>query len=423
MTTLITTIGNTEYTETTYCFSDQSCYRTCYVAEAIACIKNVDQVVFLMTEQACAKHWEKLQERFHSLEPVISITKRDIPDGKNETETWQIFDALVDTVPANSQVIFDITHAFRSIPLFVLLAALLLRKAKQVEIQGLYYGMYQKNEIETPIIDLTPAVRLIDWLTATDKFISTGSAVELGGLLRTVHQDFYRSQKLIKDVHKPTKLQNFGRVIQDVSRSIELIRPVHLLREDLPKLIKHSTPELEQEIGVFSKPFGLMLEQVRQSYIPLALSHANASAMEQIYKQFLLLQWYVEKQFTIHALLMAREWVVSALCLLDGREDYRKREHREQIENQLNAIRFGKDHPGSNLTITAHITDVKTLVDFWSRLGDYRNDIAHVQMNESPLDSQALERFALNELIPTLQSLFPSLTQLPELEVVNSNRC
>jgi hypothetical protein len=56
-------------------------------------------------------------------------------------------------------------------------------------------------------------------------------------------------------------------------------------------------------------------------------------------------------------------------------------------------------------------------------LGDYRNDIAHVQMNESPLNSQSLERFALKDLVPTLQSLFPSLTQSPQLEEVDSNHC
>jgi len=333
-----------------------------------------------------------------------------------------LFEILVDSIDPQDQIIFDITHAFRSIPVLVLLGATLLRKAKNVEIQGLYYGLYRGEASESPIVDLTPALCLLDWLTATDKFITTGSSVDLGNLLDKVQQDFYRPQKLAMDMQKPTKLQNFGRAIHNVSRSIELIRPMHLLQEDLPKLIRHSTPELEQEIGVFSKPFGLMLEQVRQSYMPLALSNANADKKEEIYRQFLLLQWYVEKQFTVHALLMAREWVVSALCLLDGRDKYLEREHREAVEKQLGKM-IDYQNPTLKQPIASHVKDAKALANFWSQLTQYRNDIAHVQMNESPLNSQALEKFVQEKLVCTLQSLFPSLTQSPQLEEVDSNHC
>ena len=140
-----------------------------------------------------------------------------------------------------------------------------------------------------------------------------------------------------------------------------------------------------------------------------------------IYKQFLLLQWYGDKQFTVHALLMEREWVISPLCILEGCGDYRKWEHREPIENQLNLLRFHKNNPAPNQPIMTHLADVKALADFGGRLGDYRNDIAHVQMNESPLNSQALEKFALGDLLPTLPCLFPSLTRTPELETGDSN--
>jgi len=418
--TLLTTIGTGDYKETIYYFADQKASKTRYVAQALCQIFPIEKVIILLTSEARQKHWESLQS---CLPPTVQVQDRHIPSLETEEAIWRIFETLVDSIDPQDQIIFDITHTFRSIPVLVLLGAALLRKAKNVEIQGLYYGLYRSEASESPIVDLTPALRLLDWLTATDKFITTGSSVDLGNLLDTVQQDFYRSQKQAMDVQKPTKLQNFGRAIHNVSRSIELIRPIHLLQKDLPKLIRHSTPELEQEIGVFSKPFGLMLEQVRQSYMPLALSNANADKKEEIYRQFLLLQWYVEKQFTVHALLMAREWVVSALCLLDGRDDYRQRQHREQIENQLNSIRFGKHHPDLDITISAHVENVKTLVDFWGRLGDYRNDIAHVQMNESPLNSQALEKFVQEKLVCTLQSLFPSLTQSPQLEEVDSNHC
>ena len=418
--TLLTTIGTSKYQETIYYLANQKAPRTRYVAQAFCRIFPIEKVIILLTPEARKEHWESLKS---CLPPTVQVQDCNIPSVETEEVIWNLFETLVDSIDPQDQIIFDMTHAFRSIPVLVLLCAALLRRAKNVEIQGLYYGLYRSEAAESPIVDLTPALRLLDWLTATDKFITTGSSIDLGNLLKTVHRDFYRSQQPARGNLRPVNLQNFGRAITAVSRSIELIRPISLAQEDLPKLIHESTDELSQEVGIFAKPFGLMLEQVRQSYMPLALSHTNANAKEQIYRQFLLLQWYVEKQFTVHALLMAREWVVSALCLLDGREDYRQREQREQIENQLNSIRFGRNYQESNPPITAHVENVKALADFWGRLGDYRNDIAHAQMNESPLDSQALEKFALNELVPTLRSLFPSLTQASQLEGSDSSQC
>ena len=411
MSLLITTVGTTQYQETTYSFSEELRYTTCYVAEAVARLKPVDQVVFLLTPKARAAHWEKLQSCFSAIEKPVEIAACDIPEGQTEAEIWQIFDVLVDAVPAHAQVIFDITHAFRSIPILVLLGAAFLRIAKNVQIQGLYYGLYVSGQTETPIIDLTPALSLLDWLTATDQFIATGSAVQLGALLQTVHQDFYRLRKPGKDEPKPVLLQKFGSAIQDVSRSIELIRPISLIERDLSKLIRQSTTALAQEVGIFAKPFGLLLEQVQQSYISLALATEKATVKEKIAKQFLLLEWYVERRFTVHALLLAREWVVSAFCVLTGRDDYCKRDHRVEMEKQLNAIAHRYDgHDGEPpQPIEAYVADVQALATFWSRLGTYRNDLAHVQMNEAPLRSQALEHFALTELLPTLRCLFPEL--------------
>ncbi|MFS8924894.1 TIGR02221 family CRISPR-associated protein, partial [Synechococcus sp. B60.1] len=316
------------------------------------------------------------------------------------------------SIEPNTRLFFDITHAFRSIPLLVLLGAALLRKAKNVEIQGLYYGLYRPGQAETPIIDLTPALRLLDWLTATDKFISTGSALELGQLLDRVQRDFYRQQKPGKGDPRPTRLQSFGQAIRDISRSLELVRPVSLLEDDLPRLQKHSTQELAEEVGQFAKPFGLLLQSIQDSYSQLALpADQKEDPRAQVQKHFQLLRWYVEKRFTTQALLLAREWVVSALCLCEGIQDYRRREARQGIEQQLGSL-IQQAEPAQFLPpIAAHVPDVQQLADLWSRLSQYRNDVAHVQMNPEPLPSEALESFVLRDLLPRLEALFPELTR------------
>ncbi len=423
--TLLTTLGTSDYSETVYCFGERRAEKTCYVAKALCQLFEIDRIILLLTEEARAKHWSRLQE---NLPPQVEKVAKAIPEGKTEAETWEIFDVLVDSIEPNTRLHFDITHAFRSIPLLVLLGAALLRKAKSVEIQGLYYGLYRPGQAETPIIDLTPAIRLLDWLTASDKFISTGSAVELGQLLDTVQRDFYRQPRPGKGDPRPTRLQSFGQAIRDISRSLELVRPVSL-QEDLRKLQRHSTQELAEEVGQFAKPFGLLLQSIQNSYSQLALpADKKEDPQAQVQKHFQLLRWYVEKRFTTQALLLAREWVVSALCFCEGIQDYRGREARQGIEHQLGSLipreeQLLGDLPATGSLIqhqeqlqslppiAAHVPDVQQLAKLWSRLSEYRNDVAHVQMNRDPLSSEALESFVLRDLLPKLEALFPELTR------------
>lgn len=406
--TLLTTLGTSPYSETVYVFGERKADRTRYVAKALCQLFDIERVIVLLTQEAHDTHWKHLQD---CLPPHVEKIAKAIPEGKTEAETWQIFDVLVDSIEANTRLLFDITHAFRSIPVLVLLGAALLRKAKNVNIQGLYYGLYLKDQQETPIIDLTPALRLLDWLTATDKFISTGSALELGQLLDTVQRDFYRQPKLGKRDPKPIRLQNFGQAIRNISRSLELVRPVSLLEDDLLRLQRHSTQELAEEVGQFAKPFGLLLQSIQDSYSQLALPADRATdAKAQVQKQFQLLRWYVEKRFTTQAILLAREWVISALCLCEGLPNYRQREARQEIEHQLGSLIPREDQPQAPPDIAAHVPDVQKLANLWSRLSQYRNDVAHVQMNLDPLNSEALESFVLQDLLPGLEELFPKLT-------------
>ncbi len=408
--TLLTTIGTGDYKSIRYVFEDRVADSTRYIAQALCQIFEIQKVIILLTPEARTRHWESLQA---CLLPTVEIQNREIPSGETEAEIWTLFDTLVDSIDPADEIIFDITHAFRSIPMLVLLGAAFLRKAKNVRIQGLYYGLYRQEGSHSPIVDLTPALRLLDWLTATDKFIATGSALELSELLKTIQGDFYRHRTPTKDENtpRPTTLQNFGAVIKNISRSIELVRPVSLIEEDLPRLQRQSTDQLTYEVGEFAKPFGLLLQSIQENYTQLALPPESAQDERlQIQKQFQLLKWYVDKQFSTQAILLAREWVVSALCICEGIRNYRERVYREAIEHQLGSMTGKGDSPSLNQPIASHVSDPQQLSAFWSKLTEYRNDVAHVQMRKSPLPGETLEEFALTRLLPDLHSLFPALT-------------
>lgn len=405
---LLTVLGTGKYEETCYVWKDQQA-KTRYVAEALCEFFQPSKVTVFVTEEAKAMHWNGLQEK---LGDRFSVNDVLIPSGKSEAEVWQIFEKVVCSVEQNSSIIFDITHAFRSIPLLVLLAAAFLKKARNVEIEGVYYGAFEVNREQPPIFDLTPAIKLLDWLTATDKFINTGSSLELGQLLSTIQRDFYRNNNQKQSEIRPTRLLSFGERIQAISRSIELIRPIDLMNETA-RLQNTNTSQLESEIGIFAKPFELLLSQIQQDYGQFArLNNELNTPLIELKKQFILLQWYVNKKFSSQAILLGREWLISALCIADGIIDYREHERREIIEKQLNKMKGANGN--LEQPIANYVIDARKLANFWSTLADYRNDIAHAQMRRTNLSASTLQNYVENILTQELLELFPQFTSSEE---------
>ncbi|WP_017295915.1 TIGR02221 family CRISPR-associated protein [Geminocystis herdmanii] len=402
---LLSFLGTGKYELTSYTWQDQQ-YETEYVIEAIASFMKVKEIKVFTTKEATKAHGEQLRNKINN---KFKLSYIEIPSGTEEDDLWKLFDKVVESVEKDSEIIFDITHAFRSIPVIVLLAAAFLEKARNVNIKGVYYGQYNKEKNESPIFDLTPAIKLLDWLTATDTFINTGSSQKLGQLLADIQIDFFKSGKAKKEEIKPNKLRNFGSAIATISENIEFIRPVELL-ESAQKLKRMSGKEIREEVGIFAKPFELIIDKIEQDYAQFAIEKSAESDYQLIIKKhYLLIKWYVEKGLGTQAILLSREWLVTTLAILEN-TNYLDKDERKNIENQLNAI-SGNNPDRLKLyeqKITKHVADIKQLDDTWSQLGRNRNNIAHCQMNAEQFSSKILHQYA-QKLPQILADLFPQL--------------
>jgi len=406
---LLTFLGTGVYHSTTYVWKDQE-KLTEYVVAALAEFFTVDTVQVFLTTEARTKHWEAFQKG------VPQAKEIPIPSGQTEDELWQIFEAVVNSVEPGETIILDVTHSFRSIPLFVFLAGIYLQKARNVTIAGVYYGAYERDRERSPIFDLTPTLKFADWLTATDKFLNTGSAKELGQLLSTIQQDFYRKGRQNQEQVPPKSLRQFGDRIQAISDSIELVRPLKLM-EETASLERISYDTLQQEVGTFAQPFSLLLDRIQADYSQFALTNPrNANSKEALAKQFDLLCWYVDKSLSTQAILLSREWIVSALCVSLER-DYLQKSEREFVEQSLNQlVEWAKDKDGNPKPTVADplesvVANLEDLSKLWSQLRDMRNDLAHTEMRLNSLSASDMTKFVQRDLLTRLQELFGYLIQ------------
>jgi CRISPR-associated DxTHG motif protein len=338
---LITFLGTTDYEEVEYRWHDLS-KPTKFVQEALVRWLQPETTCVLLTEGARARHWNELSQRLQGHTQIVEV---GIPDGKSEEELWRIFAAISKAVQEGDEIVFDITHGFRSLPMIALLTIAYLKQVKGVKVQHVVYGVYEKGKHEAPILDLTPFANLLDWLAAAKMFMATGDSSELGRLIQEVQNDAYRNRGAYGE-NLPRALKNFGMALEEVSNDLLLARV-----PNLPKSVINLSEKQKRasaEVSDWTPPLTLLLDKIATAYAPFQDDSLSTQAA--------LIRWYFKHNHIMQAMTLAREWVVSYHLHKEGR-DWRSRKEREQMEKRL----------GDSLQQDS----------LWSKIAEIRNDLAH----------------------------------------------
>ena len=165
---------------------------------------EIDKIVIFVTKEAKEANWlDKesnmgLQSQLLKEFPPDKIKPVDIPSGNNAEEISTIFDAIYDSILEKDEIIFDITHSFRFIPMLALVVMNYARNMKNARIRNIFYGNFlgkcQFNGIEyAPLMDLTVYNDILEWTNAANTFIKYGNVGEIKKLREEDRQKRIRS--------------------------------------------------------------------------------------------------------------------------------------------------------------------------------------------------------------------------------------
>lgn len=101
---------------------------------------------------------------------------RLIPFGRTSDEQADILRVLDRTVGRGDEVVLDVTHGFRHLPMLEMLSSFLLRHVKNVGTVALYYGA-----LDMPGIDGVKTVVRLDALSDLEKWIEAVAVLESSG--------------------------------------------------------------------------------------------------------------------------------------------------------------------------------------------------------------------------------------------------
>ncbi len=265
-------LGTADYLPCNYLLNGREINNVRFVQEAIASLlckdwTEEDRIVIFLTEDACSRNWtdnsqidpngkilqrEGLKSRLESLNLKAEIHQKDVPNGQSESEIWEIFDIVFNQINSDDEVIFDITHSFRSLPLLVTIILNYARILKKIKIRGMYYGAFEslgtlhdvkKIDIEdrnAPIFDLTSFIYLFNWTSAIDDFLTYGDAKDINLLTNEEMAAILKDTKG-KDIGAQN-LQKLGVQLNKFSELIQTSRGLSIIRNfdfnNLMELIK-----------------------------------------------------------------------------------------------------------------------------------------------------------------------------------------
>jgi CRISPR-associated Csx2 family protein len=326
----LSTLGTNVYLEGIYRFQDLLSTITPFVQEALItslCREWTasDRVVIFCTEEATRKNWldrsesnrhgnfpSGLKSRLEQLSLSAAIVRVPIPGGASEAEIMEIFQIVADVLGVKDEVILDITHSFRSLPLLHGVILNYAKVLKSIRVAGIFYGAFETlgrledvkkipvQERISPIFDLTPYDALLDWARAVDDFVRYGSTKSV--------------QDLVTKKIGPILRETQGR--EDTAKGLrELLNRLHPMAmriltarlQDIENFTSLEEQVSELKGQTLLPPLNPLLDLIAQKTQPFA-------APSQEEKGFAAVEWCITHNLIPQGYTLLQETIVSGLC-------------------------------------------------------------------------------------------------------------
>ena len=390
---------------------------------------------------------QSLKEEFHN----TSFELVTIPDGDNEEEIWEIFDSIYQNINENEEIIFDITHSFRSIPMIVMAVINYTKLMKNCELWGIYYGAYEASVIEenskiAPVFDITAYNEIMEWANAVDsysrfgdmkaikylyeknrkKYVSAKEKKEWKGLEEIIDNmeglsdalhtcrgaDTYSLENVKSQDKRKCSIGNAYAALKGSlnrnkeSEKYKAIRPLYPLLEKAAEDFSRFDKKNNYEIGLETVRWSIDNEMIEQGY----------TALEETIKTFLCYKYDIDERFE-----ETRGWVDAViLSMFFYRGDkYKDNEYDQTYLDSL--FRFITEENGKSSEIYRKLSDEdkskwkymimhvpNSFSEISQKVKSFRNDINHFGFRKNPQKPELLKKKLkdyYNELVSAINSM------------------
>lgn len=358
------------YRKAKYHFADGTEYESSFVAQALRSFYGIDRLILVGTVKSM---WEEVYltfaenpdddyysnlgnycEKANHKSPLVLPEKEKLeasigPDSKvvliqyglTEEEikkNAEIILGIEQYLKKGDELYVDITHSFRSLPLFLMNTLIYLQNvsSKQISVKHITYGMLDvSRELGyAPVVELNSIMKMNEWITGAYSFQNFGNA--------------YQIAQLIGDESQKKRLEKFS----------DLMNLNHLAGIEKQKQELSSFKNAE-----YSTPFAKMLVE------PIVMSFINSfNTKTHSEFQLRLAQWHFDHKNYGSSYIALIEAIVTYVCEQNDL-DWGELSNRSAVRSALN----GKTVPSQYKSVT------QLLFKIYKGTNIIRNAIAHTK--------------------------------------------
>ena len=163
--------------------------------------------------------------------------------GINEAQIQENIDIILGLrayLKDGDEIVVDITHSFRSLPLLIMQLILYLKQinSPKVTVSHVYYGMLDiiRDLHYAPVVDISSMIRLSDWITGVFTFKLNGSSAQATKLLK--EEGGMSAASLLGKFSNVLSLNDMGQLQQQVQELSSIKYPSEMARLALEPTVK-----------------------------------------------------------------------------------------------------------------------------------------------------------------------------------------
>jgi len=399
----ISILGTNDYLECLHKFPDGevSTDPVKYVQEDL--INNIckdwtedDEIRIYLTEEAKKRNWFDnghsgregkaitnlgLKSRIDSLQLKAKVLSYSIKEGFNEAEIWEIFQSIYDSFKENEEVIVDITHSFRSLPMLLITLLNFAKQVKKIRVLGIYYAAFENlgpiqkvKEIPVaqriaPVLDLTSFSNLQEWTNATYDFINNANINLMKSLVKHSSKQSTVKDPIVK--YFPTRvLDRIEKLINNIAlcRGKELIKfNFTELKNDLNELknkeinqtFKILIDEISNKISNFNNDYQILVINLSEWCLQHRLFQQTITLLQEFSISLVLNDLNLQTSYKSNRNLVSQAFRIKSQKIKEEEWNEPAFSNKDLIKEIFNLFYFDK------------------LTSSFNKLTDIRNDVNH----------------------------------------------
>lgn len=220
------------------------------------------------------KGWSRFDQGNDRSRPLRTYRCVELGRGIDGASLWEQFDTIKEICnPAERDVFVDITHGFRSFGFLTgAVAGFLQLTSKTGNRPRFFYGAYEEDRDEAPILDVSLFAEILAWAAAINVFNLTGRAAHLGTVEGPPLLAELAEESAIRFGSDKQKILHFQKALRAYSADFETLRTGRLLL-GLPPVnatdcssaeeLYHAIEKIEGAVNRALPPIGNLLDETK----------------------------------------------------------------------------------------------------------------------------------------------------------------